>query len=81
VTRLPEAAVPLPADRWRVLVAVCTDRHPSLRSVADTTGIPWGSIHGHLCKLRDLGLVAWTPGHVGSLHPLVSLVWPQRRSP
>jgi len=66
-------AVPLPVDRWRVLQAVCAQRHPTIRSVSDATGVAWGSVRSHLDKLAALGLVAWEPGRSGTLHPCVRI--------
>lgn len=43
----------------------------TVRRVAAAAGRSVGVTHGHLCTLRDAGLVEWEPRHFGTLRPLV----------
>lgn len=59
----------------RVLIALegqyADGQRPTVRSVASAAGLSVGHAHLQLTFLRDAGLVGWTEGQRGSLHPLV----------
>jgi len=54
-----------------VLMAVCTMPHPTIRGVALSVHLPYSTVYGYLTLLRRLGLIDWTWGKDGTLHPLV----------
>ena len=59
----------------RVLLAVLTQDHPTVRSVGEEVGLASpNSTHHHLLDLRDAGLVTWDEGKTGTLRPLVAIV-------
>lgn len=64
--------------RTRVLLGLLhvheRDGRATVRSLADETGRSINPTHRHLRRLRDAGLVAWTPGSAGTLRPLVTPV-------
>lgn len=65
-------------NRTKVLLAlVCLYEQRgrvTVREVADGAGLPLGTTHAHLLRLRDDGFVAWEPHSQGSLRPLMGQV-------
>lgn len=57
----------------RVLLALVIGNR-TITDIATATGHSRSTVHGHLRRLRDAGLVHWTPGTQGSLHALVESV-------
>ena len=68
----PKEALP-PAEA-AVLWAVIRARRPTTRSVAEETGLSISYVHARLQELRRKGLVAWTVGRAGTLHPTCGFV-------
>ncbi|MFC3802786.1 winged helix-turn-helix transcriptional regulator [Cohnella sp. GCM10012308] len=58
-------------DKVMSAIATLTDKlgyPPSLREIADESGISVGPAHVHLTDLRDLGLVDWKPNSPRTIH-------------
>jgi predicted ArsR family transcriptional regulator len=51
----------------RVLLAVLTQRRPTVRSVAAAVGVNVSTAHKHLNRLWWLGLVEWEARRAGTL--------------
>lgn len=77
---LPGGGVRLSDTRLGVLVAVCTQRHPTVRSVAMYVGRDVETTYRHLERLREVGLVTWDGHKSGTLRPCVRIV-PVPRQP
>lgn len=43
----------------------------TVAEVAERCGLAKSTVWGHLWNLAELGLVDWSPGQAGTLHPLV----------
>jgi DNA-binding IclR family transcriptional regulator len=41
---------------------------PTVRELAEATGLALSTVHAHLAQLRARGLVDWVDGHVRTLH-------------
>ena len=41
---------------------------PTVRELAEATGLALSTVHAHLAQLRARGLVDWIDGHVRTLH-------------
>lgn len=65
MTVVPGRALPLPDERARVLRAVVTQAHPTVRSVALEAEVTVGCAYRHLLLLRHQGLVSWAIGPNG----------------
>lgn len=44
------------------------DRPPSVRELAETTGVGLATMHSYLTRLAEEDLIAWQPAHHRSLH-------------
>lgn len=64
-----------PSPITRVLLATTMLHRPTMTSVAEATGLSRGYVYVLLQQLREEGLVDWEPHHVGTLRPLVQVVW------
>jgi predicted transcriptional regulator len=60
----------------RTLLAVYTQTHPTVRSVAAEIDRSVTVTYRKLQRLRAEGLVAWEDGQAGTLRPLVAEVFP-----
>jgi DNA-binding HxlR family transcriptional regulator len=69
--RLPRGA--LGDTTTRVMWAVLDGRRMYGELMA-VTGLSRVTLHQHLHRLKDEGLVTWEPGKLGTLRPLVSVV-------
>lgn len=54
----------------RVLLAVL-DGHTTYSDLIRATGLGRATVHKHLERLRDRGLVTWERGRMGTLRPCV----------
>jgi DNA-binding IclR family transcriptional regulator len=57
-----------------VLREVLIQERPTVPKIALALGWAKSDVHGHLVNLRDLGLVRWEDGKVGTLRPAVRVV-------
>jgi SOS-response transcriptional repressor LexA len=61
----------IPNGQARVLLAVATQDHPTVRSICQATGHKsTNTVHGHLKALRRAGFVDWEDHKNGTLRAL-----------
>lgn len=58
----------------RVLLAVCHQDRPTVRSVGREVMLGASAVHSHLRRLRDAGLIEWVEGRKSTMRSTVLIV-------